>query len=329
MLKAKTTPNSFSICTIATVVVTVLVVIYIHQTVTLTPIRYTVSSSNGGWWEMTRLDDWHEVDLRNHSAFHEGDRGNSVLGINETISDTGAENSSPQDTWGSQEGGKNYMFALRITEQLTMSTRHFHQFLNLVNDWNFTGVEPFIYRNTMYGLRSVITQRGADEVSVPYSTLFNVFQHNNYLSKCMKRKPNPKTGLPSLFEPVTEFLRHSYRKFAVVHFSNYWNVLPRGVWKNQLDHSLKTSPDTIQECTKAARRYGLFSEVEALLDKEVEIERLNNRGSLPGYLESFKGVQAFCVKGNTAISLRDLRDFVLRCEHHLCCLARALYPLTG
>ena len=40
---------------------------------------------------------------------------------------------------------KRYMLTLRIREQLTMSSIHFHQFLNLVDDWNFTGVEPGIH----------------------------------------------------------------------------------------------------------------------------------------------------------------------------------------
>ena len=101
---------------------------------------------------------------------------------------------------------KSYMFSLRGPEQLTMSTAHFHQFLNLVNDWGaFTGVEPFAYGTTMYGLRSI--HAGNPEGSVPFSKLFNASIHNDYLSICMKRQPDPETGRPLLFETVTEFLR--------------------------------------------------------------------------------------------------------------------------
>ena len=214
-------------------------------------------------------------------------------------------------------GKKKYMFALRITEQLTMSSIHFQQFLNLVNDWNFTGVEPFVYRNTIFGLRSVTNTNNHDtgEVSVNFGTLFNVSQHNSYLSKCMKRKPDPNTGSHILFEPVVKFLRYSYRKFVVVYFSSYWNVLPSGMWKSGLDQSIRASPDAIQECSDAAKRSGLFSEVEGLLHKEVELERSQNPDSLPRNLESFQGVQAFCVKTDVVISLRDLRDFILNQTH--------------
>ena len=89
-----------------------------------------------------------------------------------------------------------------------MSIIHFHQFLNLVNDWNFTDVEPFAYESTLYGLRSL--HSNYPDRSVPFNKIFNTTMHNEYLSKCMKRKPDPLTGYPVLFEPVTEFLHHSY-----------------------------------------------------------------------------------------------------------------------
>ena len=96
---------------------------------------------------------------------------------------------------------KRYMLTLRIQEQLTMSSIHFHQFLNLVDDWTFTGVEPFIYG---YGLRSLHSRD--PNGSIPFGLLFNSTKHNAYLSKCMKRQSDPEAGHPVLFE---RGVRHS------------------------------------------------------------------------------------------------------------------------
>ena len=59
--------------------------------------------------------------------------------------------------------------------------------------------------------------------------------------------------------------------------------------------------------------HGMFKYVEDLLAKEVELESLSSDKSIPppDQLEDFKVVQAFCIKRNIKISLRDLRDFVL------------------
>ena len=105
---------------------------------------------------------------------------------------------------------KRYMLTLRIQEQLTMSSIHFHQFLNLVDDWTITGVEPFIYGSTIYGLRSLHSRD--PNGSIPFGLLFNATKHNAYLSKpfCMKRQPDPEAGHPVLFEPMSEFLHRSY-----------------------------------------------------------------------------------------------------------------------
>ena len=35
----------------------------------------------------------------------------------------------------------------------------------------------------------------------------------------MKREPDPETGVPSLFVPMGDFLRSSYRKLVLVHFA--------------------------------------------------------------------------------------------------------------
>ena len=213
---------------------------------------------------------------------------------------------------------KSYMFPLRIVEQLTMSTAHFHQFLNLVNDWNFTGVEPFAYGSTMYGLRSLHPDNPAG--SVPFNKLFNVTIHNEYLSKCMKRQPDPETGSPILFEPMTEFLRRSYRRLILVFFAAHRDVLGHNI-QGKVENEINEEKGPFTDCTSAAQTHGMFKHVEDLLAKELELERYHPSDGqskpLPKYLENlkFKGVQAFCIKRDIKISLRDLREYVLSHMH--------------
>ena len=207
------------------------------------------------------------------------------------------------------------MFSLRTLEQLTMATAHFHQFQNLVNDWGFTGVEPFVYRSTMFGLRSIHSD--SPNRSVPFSTLFNASAHNDYLSKCMKREPDPETGYPVLFEPTREFLRRSYRKIILVHFAaaKELDTVFTGDLPKRMETEINKEKGPFMDCTSAAQAQGMVERVETLLAKELELERLKSSHpkSLPlrEDLTNFTVTQVVCIKRGPKISLRDLRDFVL------------------
>ena len=211
---------------------------------------------------------------------------------------------------------RNYMFTLRIPEQLTMSSIHFHQFLNVVNDWNFTGVEPFVYsdKSTFYGLRS--SHAHDPKGSLPYNKLYNSTLQNKYLSECMKREPDPKTGVPSpLFVPMVEYLRSSYRKVVLVHFASHkaGQVIPSQSC-SMVDREVNKQNDAFIDCSAAAQKHSMFVGVEKLLLKEeqIEISHPSTDGSppLPRRLPKFKVIQAFCIKEGVTISLRDLKTFI-------------------
>ena len=78
--------------------------------------------------------------------------------------------------------GRRFMLALHIAEQLTMSTSHFVEFLNLVHQWNFTGVEPVIYRSRMFALRSMHSRD--INGSLYYHQLLNTSHMRDKLSEC-------------------------------------------------------------------------------------------------------------------------------------------------
>ena len=210
---------------------------------------------------------------------------------------------------------KSYMFPLRIPEQMTMSSIHFHQFLNLVNDWNFTGVEPFVYgtKSTLYGLRS--SHMKDPKGSIPYNKLYNSTLQNNYLSECMKRQPDPVTGHQILFVPIIDFLRSSYRKLVLVYFAAHAGpeVLPSTTC-NRVDREVKRQNDSFIDCSSAAKTHGMSVRVEQLLVREEGIERLypsvDGSPPLPKRLKHFKVVQAFCIKEGIRLSLRDLKTFI-------------------
>ena len=208
---------------------------------------------------------------------------------------------------------KSYMLTMRIPEQMTMSSIHFHQFLNLVDDWNFIGVEPFAYSasSTLYGLRSL--HKEDPNGSLPYSKLFNSSLQNRYMSECMKRDPSR----PPLFVPMVDFLRNSYRKLVLVYFASHAasQVVPYYVSKN-VDAAVNGQNETFTDCTSIAKTHGMFSSIEGLLLKEEQLERsYPSMEDLPRLSDEpsqrFRVVQAFCIKRDIRISLRDLKTFVL------------------
>ena len=207
---------------------------------------------------------------------------------------------------------KSYMLTLRIPEQLTMSTAHFHQFLNLVNDWNFTGVEPFAYNSepTLFGLRSLRPN------NLPFSKLFNTTMHNSFLSECMKRDHTPEA--PFLFETMREFIRHSYRKLVLVHYDGHHQereIVPKNVYE-KMEFNMRKETKLYSDCSSAAQTSGLFDHVEHIFSKEVELEKSTSNSTFPdslgnhSTLTTFKVVQAFCIKRNIKMSLRDLKSFI-------------------
>ena len=210
---------------------------------------------------------------------------------------------------------KAYMLTLRIPEQMTMSSIHFHQFLNVANDWNFTGVEPFAYSasSTLYGLRS--SHENDPNGSIPFNKLYNSTLHNKYLGECMKRQPDPETGVPILFVPMVDFLRSSYRKLVLVHFVAHAGpqVIPSQTC-SRVDGEVNRQKEAYIDCSSAAKTHGMFSTVEQLLSKEEGLERsypsLDGSPPLPEHLEEFKVVQAFCIKQGIRISLRRFKKFV-------------------
>ena len=217
---------------------------------------------------------------------------------------------------GAAPSAKSYMLTFRIPEQLTMSTIHFHQFLNLVNDWNFTGVELFAYSasSTLFGLRSLHSN---PKDSIPYNKLYNISAQNEYMSECMKRQSDPETGRPTLFVPMADFLRNSYRKLVLVYFAAHGGgqqVLSSGVCQ-KMDGEIDREKEPFTDCSSAAKTHGMFDRVEQLLSKEEEIERSSPSidglpSPLPEHLGRFKVVQAFCIKRAVKISLRDFKTFV-------------------
>ena len=209
---------------------------------------------------------------------------------------------------------KSYMFSLRILEQLTMCTAHFHQFLNLVNDWGFTGVEPYAYGSTMFGLRSIHANNPSG--SVPFNKMFNATIHNDYLSKCMKRQSDPETGTPVLFEPMSEFLRRLHRRIVLIYFAackELDTVLSNDLRK-KMEDEINKEKGPFMDCTLASRAHGMSKRVESLLAKEIELEENSPSHTLsrplPKNLEHFVITQAFCIRWDIKISLCDLRDYV-------------------
>ena len=96
-----------------------------------------------------------------------------------------------------------------------------------------------------------------------------------------------KWGTPVLFESMTKFLHHSYRDVVIVHFESYPQTLFNQPWKIGIEKSLSASPDAIQECTEAAKKHGLASEVEKVLSREIKIEKGQTSDSLPHNIDMF------------------------------------------
>ena len=111
------------------------------------------------------------------------------------------------------------------------------------------------------------------------------------------------------------FFRTSYQKLVLVHFTAHAGpqVLPSQICA-KVDGEVNRQKEAFVDCSSAAKKHGMFVRVEQLLSKEEEIERsylsMNGSPPLPEHLDGFKVVQAFCIKEDIRISLRDFKTSV-------------------
>ena len=202
-----------------------------------------------------------------------------------------------------------YMLALHIAEQLTMSTIHFVEFLNMAYQWKFTGVEPFVYHSRMFALRSM----HSDDIngSVYYHQLLNVSAMRDELGKCLGRyyeSSHNKSDIASrLFVPLREFLTTPVRRVTLVYFSKHMNVMGKEIHaKTDLELS-RIANESIIDCTKTVRDSGMSENVEKVLNQELVIEQLNSA--------QFEVIQAFCIMPHVKLSLVDIKEYVLKHIH--------------
>ena len=215
---------------------------------------------------------------------------------------------------GLSSSNKSYMLSLHYAEQLTNAVSHYIEFINLVADWNLTGVEPYIYNSRLFGLRYFLPTTSFFKCSL----LFNTSSLNTDLSSCLKRDNDTEKGRPILFEPFSEFLSRSHRYIVIVYFTKHMPILSREIHE-AMDSSVNFGEDPICDCTNTARNKGMSQQVEKLLDREFVLERTSNPdwlSSKPEHIVSFTVVQAFCIDKSAPISLVQLRDYVLSHIRH-------------
>ena len=202
----------------------------------------------------------------------------------------------------------SYMMALHTAEQLTMSTSHFVEFMNLVHQWNLTGVEPVVYGSRMNGLRSIHAENILG--SVHYHQILNTSLMREKLSKCLAGRKNAsqESNTSQLFVPLSAFLRQSMRTITLVYFSRHINVLGKKLHAaaEALLNKNGRSGLPVTECTDILRESGISDRVEELLNRELIIEGES--------VENFTVIQAFCVR-KVEISLDKIREEILTSIH--------------
>ena len=200
------------------------------------------------------------------------------------------------------------MLALHVAEQLTMNTYHFIEFLNMVYQWNFTAVEPFVYRSRMFALRSMHW----DDIngSVYYHQLLNTSFMKNKLWQCLRQQYGSGQGSSNssqLFVPLREFLRTSIQRIALVYFPKHLYVLGKDI-QIRTDSKLgRTAKEAIVDCTRVLRDSGMSGNVEMLLNQEFVIEKLHR--------DKYEVVQAFCIMPRVEVSLEQIKKNVLAHVH--------------
>ena len=203
-------------------------------------------------------------------------------------------------------GSKSYMLSLNYAEQLGNAVNHYVRFINLVADWNLTGVEPYVHNSRLFGLRYFLPTTSFFKCSL----LLNTLSLNTELSGCLKRANDTEKGRPILFEPLSEFLSRSHRYIVIVYFTKHMPVFSREIHK-AMDSSVNFGDKPICDCTNTAKNKSMSQQVEKLLNQELVLERTSNPDWLPRSKANFTVVQAFCVNKSTPISLVQLRDYVL------------------
>ena len=201
-----------------------------------------------------------------------------------------------------------HMMALHIAEQLTMSTTHFVEFINLAHQWNLTGVEPVVYKSRMYALRSM--HPGDINGSVYYHQILNTALMRDRLSECLRQYHGDvsRVNTSQLFVPLSVFLRQSVRKVVLVYFSKHMNVLGKEV-QTAADVALnRATHKPIAECTDILRESGVSDNVEELLNQELLIEGAN--------AINFTVDQGFCILPKFKLSLLKIREYFLNHIYH-------------
>ena len=207
---------------------------------------------------------------------------------------------------GLSSGSKSYMLSIHYAEQFANAASHYIEFINLVADWNLTGVEPYIHNSRVFGLRYLLPTASLFK----FSLLLNTSSLNTELSSCLKRANDAEKGRPILFEPFSEFLSRSHRYIVIVYFIKHMYILSREI-HIAMDSSVNFGEEPICDCTDTARDKGMSQQVEKLLDQEFVLERTYNPNRIPQLTDKFTVVQAYCVNKGTPISLVQLRDYVL------------------
>ena len=207
---------------------------------------------------------------------------------------------------GLSSGSKSYMLSIHYAEQFANAASHYIEFINLVADWNLTGVEPYIHNSRVFGLRYLLPTASLFK----FSLLLNTSSLNTELSSCLKRANDTEKGKPILFEPFSEFLGRSHRYIVIVYFTKHMYILSREI-HIAMDSSVNFGEEPICDCTDTARDKGMSQQVEKLLDQEFVLERTYNPNRIPQLTDKFTVVQAYCVNKGTPISLVQLRDYVL------------------
>ena len=204
-----------------------------------------------------------------------------------------------------QSSNVSYMLALHYAEQLIMSTAHYIQFLNLVADWNFTGVEPFICKSRMFGFRQ------PSKVNVKFGLLLNMSTLSSELSTCLNGGSHPSDKEKRvLVQSMDEFLKHSYRSISIVYFIKHMCIFSKEI-HDGIDYGVKFDKEPVVDCTSIARREGLSKAVEIKLNQDLytsmdeDLYMDKSITELEFYVE-----QAFCVHNTKNVTLVQIMEYI-------------------
>ena len=198
---------------------------------------------------------------------------------------------SPDD-WVQRQpssGGKGFLLALYILEQLTMSSSHYISLLNLAHSWKLSGVEPTICHSRMYGLPGIsgvchqhhnASKGQRNSIELPYSRLFDLSYLNSELERCLYSaqhgcEMSNQNPVPcSVIESLDHFVQSSHREIVLVHFvrgigggASRMTFLPRDLMHRFEQEVTFPVGEPIVDCTRLARQFGVNDVVEHVLNK--------------------------------------------------------------